>query len=402
MNWIEKNLGELCDIKLGKTPSRNNKSYWDESKSTSNIWVSIADLSKLTGRYIADSKEYISDKGAELFKPVNSGTLLMSFKLSIGKLAFTDCDLYTNEAIVALPIKNPKEISNNYLYYYLQFYDWDKETENDVKLKGKTLNKAKLNLIKVPLPSLEMQEKIVKKLDVIFSEITNAISASESNYENSIALFQSYLNEIFSSNINLTKLKDCCVIKPPKSEVKNISNSTKVSFMPMEALGIDEKLAIPNQTRELKDVTGSYTYFAEGDVLLAKITPCFENGKLGIATNLTNGIGFGSSEYVVFRPHIQLTNLWLYYFLNRKAIRLEGEKNMSGAVGHKRITKEFIENLEIPLISKEEQIKHINAIEDLYSKTLLLKRTCEKKLHLLKALKQSILKQAFNGELVKE
>ena len=70
----------------------------------------------------------------------------------------------------------------------------------------------------------------------------------------------------------------------------------------MEDLGIDQKFLVSTQTRPLTDVAGSYTYFADGDVLLAKITPCFENGKLGIAADLTNGIGFGSSEYIVFRP----------------------------------------------------------------------------------------------------
>ena len=70
----------------------------------------------------------------------------------------------------------------------------------------------------------------------------------------------------------------------------------------MEDMGIDQKTTLPTQSKTAAEVDGSYTYFAEGDVLLAKITPCFENGKLGIATNLTNGMGFGSSEYIVFRP----------------------------------------------------------------------------------------------------
>ena len=98
-------------------------------------------------------------------------------------------------------------------------------------------------------------------------------------------------------------LGEVCRIRPPRAEARReVSETTLVSFVPMEDLGIDRKFLEPIQTRPLAEVAGSYTYFAEGDVLLAKITPCFENGKLGIATNLTNGIGFGSSEYVVFRP----------------------------------------------------------------------------------------------------
>lgn len=98
-------------------------------------------------------------------------------------------------------------------------------------------------------------------------------------------------------------LADVCQIKPPKAEVRRFVTATDlVSLVPMEDLGIDQKVLVPKQVRPVSEVVGSYTYFADGDVLLAKITPCFENGKLGIAAKLVNGIGFGSSEYIVLRP----------------------------------------------------------------------------------------------------
>ena len=116
----------------------------------------------------------------------------------------------------------------------------------------------------------------------------------------------------------LKSLSEVCQIKPPKIEARQrLSDSEPVSFVPMEDLRIGEKTFVQTQTRSLSDVLGSYTYFADGDVLLAKITPCFENGKLGIATNLTNGVGFGSSEYIVFRPGSMLDKEWLYYYLSQ-------------------------------------------------------------------------------------
>lgn len=401
MSWKIKRLADICDIKLGKTPSRSDKSYWDDNKLGSNIWVSIADLSRLNTRFISDSKEYITDKGASLFNPVKAGTLLMSFKLSIGKLAYANCDLYTNEAIVALPIKNNKEINSDFLYYYLQHYDWEKETENDIKLKGKTLNKSKLSEIKIPVPSMELQTKIVEKLDSIFLELDKAILATDANRKNSDALFQSYINKIFEKNYdNSKRLKDCCLIKPPKSDLRNLDDLLEVSFMPMEALGVNSKIAIPNQSRKLSEVSGSYTYFAEGDVLLAKITPCFENGKLGIANQLKNKIGFGSSEYIVFRPMNDVDSNWLYYFLNRNEFRFNGAKHMSGAVGHKRVTKEFIEDTILPLPSLVKQKELVSHIENIFAFTKSLELSCQSKSYQLKLLKQSILKKAFNRELV--
>ncbi len=116
-------------------------------------------------------------------------------------------------------------------------------------------------------------------------------------------------------------LVEVCEIRPPKSEAKkNLKGTDVVSFVPMEDLGIDEKVSVSKAERRLGQVAGSYTYFADGDVLLAKITPCFENGKLGIARGLTNGIGFGSSEYIVFRPNEELSNEYLYYFLFQRLI----------------------------------------------------------------------------------
>src|SRR4051812_49181783 len=102
-------------------------------------------------------------------------------------------------------------------------------------------------------------------------------------------------------------LKELCELKPPKSEARErIAANALVSFAPMEDLGINRKFLQPSQVKPLSSVVGSYTYFADGDVLLAKITPCFENGKLGIAINLKNGVGFGSSEFIVLRPSRQL------------------------------------------------------------------------------------------------
>ncbi|MER2492630.1 restriction endonuclease subunit S [Catenovulum sediminis] len=164
--------------------------------------------------------------------------------------------------------------------------------------------------------------------------------------------------------MRLVKLKDCCTIKPPKSEArKQLSESDLVSFIPMNNLGINTPFLVLGEDKPLSNVYGSYTYFADNDVLLAKITPCFENGKLGIAKGLTNGIGFGSSEFIVFRAGDGLLPEYLYYFLMRKIFREQGQAVMTGAVGHKRVPKEFIENLEIPLLSKGDQ-KHVVSLLD--------------------------------------
>jgi type I restriction enzyme S subunit len=105
----------------------------------------------------------------------------------------------------------------------------------------------------------------------------------------------------------------------------------------MEDLGSESKFVTPHKTRPLAAAAGSYTYFADGDVLLPKISPCFENGKLGIAAELRNGVGFGSSEYIVFRPSDAVSSEWLYYFLSRSELRDEGTRLTYGTVGQRRV-----------------------------------------------------------------
>lgn len=195
-------------------------------------------------------------------------------------------------------------------------------------------------------------------------------------------------------------LAEVCQIKPPKSEAREkLSESDLVSFLPMEDMGINQMFVSPVIERPMREVVGGYTYFAEGDVLLAKITPCFENGKLGIASNLKNGIGFGSSEYFVFRPDESVMKEWLYYFLSREAFRTEGAARMTGAVGHKRVAKEFVENYLIPVPPLAEQKRLVGLLNDLTAKTQRLESICQEKLVALVDLKTSLLHDAFIGKL---
>ena len=159
-------------------------------------------------------------------------------------------------------------------------------------------------------------------------------------------------------------LGDVCEIRPNKKMAKSkVSEKDLVSFVGMSELGELESEFLPRENRELGKVYKGYTYFADGDVLVAKITPCFENGKMGIAANLTNGIGFGSSEFVPLRPNDKITSKFLFYFLLRDEFRENGARVMSGAVGHKRVPKEYMQQLPVPLPPLEEQ-KRIVAILD--------------------------------------
>ena len=164
---MEYALSELFTLQMGKTPSRDNSSYWEKSE---NSWISIADLTN-SGKYISNTKETLSDSAvAESgIKRIPANTVIMSFKLSLGKVAITEKAMYSNEAIMAFIDKGVKKISPEYLYYLLRSKDWSKGTNKAVM--GATLNKATLSTTKIQLHEYDNQLEIVNMLNRVSSSI---------------------------------------------------------------------------------------------------------------------------------------------------------------------------------------------------------------------------------------
>ncbi|EKO3468180.1 restriction endonuclease subunit S [Vibrio fluvialis] len=192
-------------------------------------------------------------------------------------------------------------------------------------------------------------------------------------------------------------LSDVCIIQPPKSEIKRtVCSDSLVSFVPMSNLGIGSQSITLSEDKKLSDVSSGYTCFSDKDVLLAKITPCFENGKLGIAKGLTNKVGFGSSEYIVFRPSTKVTSEYLYYFLSQQSFRNEGAKHMKGSVGHKRVSKEFIANFRIPIPAIEIQNKVVTLLDKAFADIDQARANTEQNLQNARELFDSYLQQVFS------
>lgn len=192
-------------------------------------------------------------------------------------------------------------------------------------------------------------------------------------------------------------IREVCEIKPKKQQVKKqLENNDLVSFVPMEKLGVCNKVIDATGTRTLEASYRGYTYFAENDVLLAKITPCFENGKLGIATGLSNGVGFGSSEYIVLRSTEKLNPEYLFYFLSRDCFRKDGKAVMTGAVGHKRVPEDFVANTKIPLPPLDEQKRIVQILDRTFASIDKTIENTENNLANARELFDSELNQSFS------
>ena len=144
------------------------------------------------------------------------------------------------------------------------------------------------------------------------------------------------------------RVKYVAALNPSASEARKLKPDTEVSFVPMESVGEYGGLDL-SVTKELSDVAGGYTYFGDGDVLIAKITPCFENGKGSLAEGLVNGVAFGTTELHVLRCEPGFDKRFAFYLTLTDAFRRLGEAEMYGAGGQKRVPELFVTNLKHPI-----------------------------------------------------
>lgn len=185
--WDVKRLEDLCTLGMGRTPSRTNSTYWGSGYK----WLSIADLKC---KVVSESSEEITKLAAKQMTIIPRGTLLMSFKLSIGRLAFAGSDLFTNEAICSF---NDLKANPEYIYYALQRVDFSLYGKQAVK--GFTLNKASLKLVEVAIPSLAEQNAIARTLSDIDAELT----ALEARRNKVRQLKQGMMQELLTGRIRL-------------------------------------------------------------------------------------------------------------------------------------------------------------------------------------------------------
>ena len=212
-DWDIRLFKDVFDLQMGKTPDRKNFSLFEGD----NTWVSIKDLD---GKYISSSKECISDEAAKNIKLVKRGTVIMSFKLTVGKTAIAGKDLYTNEAIMAFNLRNGYDIDASFLYYYLKNYRWEGSNK---AVMGITLNKATISKHKIAIPPKPTQLSIVSELD----KLNELIRIKKEQLKDYDTLAQSIFYEMFGDPVvndkkwEVMSLGDICEITSSKRVFAN-------------------------------------------------------------------------------------------------------------------------------------------------------------------------------------
>ena len=194
------------------------------------------------------------------------------------------------------------------------------------------------------------------------------------------------------------RIKNTAKVNPAKSEVRDMAPDTEVAFIPMEAIGEKGELDT-SRTKPLSEVISGYSYVADGDIMIAKITPCFENGKGAIARNLANGIGFATTEVINIRPNNPNDAAYFLYLLSTDPFRKLAEGAMYGAGGQKRVADSFVAEYHLSLPALSERTKIAAFLDHETAKIDALIEKQQRLIELLKEKRQAVISHAVTKGL---
>lgn len=402
--WEVKKLGDIAEIQIGKTPSRNNIDFFQGE----NIWLSIRDLKS---KFVSSSSEKISNEAISKtnMKVVPKGTLLMSFKLTLGKTAFAECDLYTNEAIAAIFIKN-KNINKYFLDYVLKFTDLEKYVDNAVK--GKTLNKQKLKQIEIPLPPLKEQERIVGILDESFAKIDESIKILEQDLLNLDELMQSALQKAFNplkdnakENYKLPQGWEWKSLGEISNLIQNGFAASKNNEIPSgyvhlrtHNISTDGNLNFDTLIKIKREfIKEKQSFIEKNDILFNNTNSTELVGKTALVTQNYN-YAFSNHLTKIKLKNQYNSKLVVFYFvllLKNKYF----EKICHQWIGQSGINIDKLKKIQIPLPPLKEQEQIASHLDELSSHVKNLKQNYQAQIKDLQELKKSLLDKAFKGNL---
>lgn len=393
--WQTVKLGDVFETVTGNTPSKKNKEYYGED-------VPLVKPPQLLNSSISDSDDKLSNAGAEVARVLPVDSILVSCIGNLGKIGINTVKVAFNQQINAILPHQSKAIPK-YLFHLCLSPDFRSQLES--KSSGTTVpivNKSKFDSISIPLPPLPEQERIVSILDKAFEGIDKAIAQTEQNLASARELFESYLNNIFTQRGDgwvEKKLGDVC----EKVEYGSSAKSSTEGKVPVLRMGNIQggkfnwdKLVYTSNEEEITKYL-----LKHNDVLFNRTNSAALVGKTGIYKSEQPAIFAG---YLI-RIHLKKDLLdadFLNYYLNSWKARNYGETVMSKSVNQANISGSKLKTYPIVFPSLESQKEIVCALDNLKGQSQQLEALYTQKLNDLKELKQSLLQQAFAGELTKE
>ena len=361
-------LSDIYELQMGKTPSRDISDYWADGQYD---WISIADLSKCE-KYINQTKERITNRAIEEsgIKVIPTDTIIMSFKLSIGKVAITQRPVYSNEAIMAFIDKGVTYILPQYAFYLFSAQKWDKGTNRAVM--GATLNKATLSQYRVSIHNADEQAEIVNRLN----KITDLINFRRKQIQKIDDLVKSQFIEMFGDVVYNNKrwvvfpMSTVAPIKAFKGEVEAVDG--KVWLLNLDMIeahtgDVQEEVLVG-----IDDIGASTVAFNRDNILYSKLRPYLNKVVYPKKT------GYATSELVPLRPDINLLNKVFFTALLRSDAFVHFIREQVAGAKMPRVSMDIFKKFDVicPPIELQNQFAHF--VEQTDKSKFRIKQSLEK------------------------
>lgn len=404
--WIK--LGRMCEIQIGGSPRTKVPEYWGQGYT----WVSIADLNN---EIVTTSKKEITDSGVanSNVKLIEPGTILMSFKLTIGKLGIAGKQLYTNEAIAALPVKTDWEdrLSVSYLFNSLKAIPLTADV--DRAAKGKTLNKKKVAELLIPIPypsdpqkSLDIQKRIVARLEALLQEVRESRKICDRMCRDANRLLEVAVNEVFNrldSVIETVPFQEIGTAFNGRASGSGESNvrvfKTRHTYPHKLRLG-DPSYAKSEQAPKLP----KERFLRPGDTLMANIA----EGTLGRVSYVheCEGNWTVDTQIMILRSkdEKEVLGKWIYYYFWSERGQREILSRRTGIAfadkrGQTHIYPRDIQPIPFPKMHINAQRQAVAYLDTVLNESEKMTELVQQDMKTLDLLEQSILDRAFRGEL---
>ena len=361
--WVR--LDDIADVVGGSTPARDREDLWG-----GNIpWVVPSEVTGLAGRHLTSANETITEAGMKSagLQMIPAGSVLLTSRATVGVTAINTIPVVTNQGFQSLLARDGTD--GLWLYYCVSFM----RSHLERRAAGSTfleVSRDSVRSLPILLPPLSEQRAIAAVLEAIDEAIdhTAAVIAANDTVQETLQ------SELLARGIpgwhdewknatdigempadwELVRLGDVAEVNPKRPRL-DISPESPVTFLPMASIGENGAGIAEPESREFRDVAKGFTYFEENDVLFAKITPCLQNGKHTLATDLTAGFGFGTTEFHVVRAGPKIEHRHLLRVLTRPANIEKCVRSFSGTAGQQRVHPEILRSLPVLLPPLTEQ-----------------------------------------------
>ena len=410
--WEVKTLGDIASIERGKFSARprNDPKFFGGATP----FIQTGDITRSNGRNVTYSQT-LNSRGLAVSRLFPANSLYFTIAANIGDVAIVNYQSACPDSLVV--IKQKQNIDKEWLYHFLS----DKKDEFEIIATSNAqlnINLEKLNPYKLSIPSKKEQTAIANALsdvDALLTELEKLIAKKQ-------AIKTATMQQLLTGKTRLPEFayykdgdKQGQPIGTKHSELgeipedwevvcfgelfeqstsrKNLKANTLATFIGMQDVSENAKL-IRQISVAASNVKSGFTYFEKGDVLVAKITPCFENGKGCHTKTLNTDIGFGSTEFHVLKAKHHSDSDFIYYWTTRDILRSNLEREMVGSAGHRRVPFSAIQDYPIPCPStKQEQTEIANILSDMDSEI----QTLEQRLKKTRQIKQGMMQELLTG-----